>query len=109
MSFWLFYKLHHAKTLLLKLLTKVRFPPDHPALLRYSQSCSDVLKPDPHLLLDESLICISLGHMSVSWQPVFTCNLKLFYHCQSYTCRGYTFVCFQVCVLVCNIFSLSGF
>lgn len=45
MTFWLFYKLHHAKTLLLKLLTKVRFNPDHPALLQYSRSCSDVLKP----------------------------------------------------------------
>lgn len=53
-----------------------------------------------NLLLDESLTCISPGHMSVSWQPVFMCNLKLFYHCQSYTCRGHTFVCFQVCVHV---------
>lgn len=48
MFFWLSYKLHHAKTLLLKLLTKLRFTPNYrqPALLRCALSRSAVLKPE---------------------------------------------------------------
>lgn len=88
------YKLHHANTLLLKLLTKIRFTPDYrqPDLLRYAPSWSAVLK---NLV---GLICISLGF--ISWQPVFTCNLKLFDHYQSYTCHGpmFVFACVHVSV-----------